>query len=112
DFQNFRVKPFQFYFMVPGQVHSWSFEGNMDGYVINFSASFLQTFLMNAQYLERFSFFCGNVSESVLDIPEDFRLPIIELLDRTVAETQSAHRFKLDAIRVSILQLFLMIGNT
>ena len=35
DFSSFQVKPYQIYFMVPGQVHSWDFEGEVDGYVVN-----------------------------------------------------------------------------
>jgi AraC family transcriptional activator of pobA len=44
DFQQFAVKPFQIYFMIPGQVHSWNFNGPVDGYVINFSVPFFQSF--------------------------------------------------------------------
>src|ERR1700761_7289363 len=40
DFEQFEVKPWQIYFMAPGQVHSWSFEGFIDGYVVNFSDRF------------------------------------------------------------------------
>jgi len=43
DFVNFAVKPYQVYFMSPGQVHGWSFEGKVDGYVINFSPAFFQS---------------------------------------------------------------------
>lgn len=31
DFHKFPVVPDQIYFMVPGQVHSWNFEGGVDG---------------------------------------------------------------------------------
>jgi len=40
DFQRFTISPYQVYFMAPGQVHGWDFEGDVDGYVINFSADF------------------------------------------------------------------------
>jgi hypothetical protein len=40
DFQSFLVKPYQIYFMIPGQVHNWNFEGKVDGYVVNFSSHF------------------------------------------------------------------------
>ena len=42
DFKTFDVVPYQIYFMIPGQVHSWNFEGDVDGYLLNFSASFFQ----------------------------------------------------------------------
>src|SRR5690606_12124781 len=49
DFDRFEAEPFQIYFMSPGQVHHWEFQGNqVDGYVLNFSASFFQSFLLRA----------------------------------------------------------------
>ncbi len=40
DFESFTVKPFQIYFMIPGQLHSWNFTGYTDGHVINFNHAF------------------------------------------------------------------------
>src|SRR5688572_26901093 len=44
DFSRYDVKPNQVYFMMPGQVHGWEFKGKVDGYIINFSDSFLKSF--------------------------------------------------------------------
>src|SRR5689334_8811255 len=41
DFEQFPVQAGQIYFMSPGQVHSWNFEGEVDGYIINFSENLL-----------------------------------------------------------------------
>lgn len=65
DFQSFKVNPYQIYFMVPGQVHSWDFKGNIDGYVVNFSVPFFQEFLHRADYLEQFPFFNGTLKDKV-----------------------------------------------
>src|SRR6218665_486781 len=59
DFEQFAVREGQIYFMIPGQVHSWQFEQDVDGFVLNFSESFLGSFLSNGQYLEHFPFFQG-----------------------------------------------------
>ncbi len=53
------------YFMRPGQVHSWNFEGVVDGYVVNFSGDLFHRFLTNERYLEKFAFFRGSAAESV-----------------------------------------------
>ena len=57
DFLRFPVEAGQIYFMPPGQVHSWSFEGRPEGWVINFSVDYLRAFLLDPGYLERFTFF-------------------------------------------------------
>jgi hypothetical protein len=67
DFKSFPVKPYQIYFMVPGQVHRWNFEGPVDGYIINFSAEFFQSFLLRPDYLESLPFFTGNVDDEVIN---------------------------------------------
>jgi hypothetical protein len=41
------VKPYQIYFMVPGQVHGWEFEGDIDGYIIHFSSNLFRSFLQD-----------------------------------------------------------------
>ena len=77
DFEYVAVKPHQIYFMVPGQVHNWNFEGKVDGYIINFSAAFFQSFLLKAGYLDELPFFSGIVADSVIDIPADIQPTII-----------------------------------
>src|ERR1700743_2132814 len=54
DFIRYPVEVGQLYFMTPGQVHSWSFEGRSEGYVVNFSEDFFKSFLLDPRYLERF----------------------------------------------------------
>ena len=56
DYQTCSIKPYQFYFMTPGQVHDWHFKGETDGYVINFPAQFFQSFLLKTDYLDQFFF--------------------------------------------------------
>jgi AraC-like DNA-binding protein len=111
DFQNFKIIPYRAYFMAPGQVHGWDFEGDMDGYVINFSVHFFQSFLLKSDYLDQFYFLNGIAGDSVIDILEDQRTSVIEILENAVNEMEKQNRFKKDTIRVWILQLFLQIGN-
>src|SRR5262245_19904757 len=48
DFVRYPVVPFQVYFMSPGQVHSWHFEGPTDGYIVHFNESLFTSFLQNS----------------------------------------------------------------
>jgi AraC family transcriptional activator of pobA len=83
----------------------------MDGYVINFSVQLFQSFLLKSDYLDQFYFLNGITGDSVIDILEDRRASIIDILENTVIEMENQTRFKTDAVRVWILQLFLQIGN-
>jgi AraC family transcriptional activator of pobA len=111
DFQNFAVKPFQIYFMIPGQVHSWDFEGEVDGYIINFSAAFFQSFLLKATYLEDLPFFSGNVHDAVIDIPVLLQTKIIDLFEELIKENEQVKPMGIDLVKAIMLQLFIHIAR-
>src|ERR1700761_8757014 len=81
DFKTFDVVPYQIYFMIPGQVHSWSFEGDVDGYVIHFSLPFFQSFLLKNEYLDQFPFFSGVVDDQVIQIEPSLQQKIVSLFE-------------------------------
>ena|ERR1700744_2722148 len=111
DFQSFPVKPFQIYFMTPGQVHSWDFEGKVDGYIINFSAAFFQSFLLKANYLDDFPFFSGNVQDAVIDIPKQVQDKIISLFEELIKENETVKPMGTDMVKTIMLQLFIQIAR-
>jgi AraC family transcriptional regulator, transcriptional activator of pobA len=111
DFTSFKVKPFQVYFMIPGQVHGWSFEGRVDGYVINFSGQFFQSLLLNPDYLEQFAFFDGVAENSVIDLPKELQGNVRNLFEQMIAESEKPVPFSADMIRSLLLQFFIMVSR-
>jgi AraC-like DNA-binding protein len=112
DFTTFDVKLFQIYFMIPGQVHSWHFEGKTDGYVINFSETFFKSFLLNPNYLERFSFFSGVSEEGVCQLPIEVQANVIKLFENIKTFSENSRSGDSDMIRLLLLQLFILIENS
>ncbi|MBC7914780.1 MAG: AraC family ligand binding domain-containing protein, partial [Pyrinomonadaceae bacterium] len=106
DFYQFEVKPFQIYFMIPGQIHNWNFEGIVDGYVINFSDIFFQSFLLKADYIEDFDFFQGITNNSVIDIPKSLQSKIVKHFEDMLAVKIGSGDYGIDKLRVLILLLF------
>ncbi len=111
DFEYVAVKPHQIYFMVPGQVHNWNFKGKVDGYIINFSAAFFQSFLLKAGYLDELPFFSGIVSDSVIDIPTDLQSTLINGFEELLNENESKRPLKPDMIRAILLKLFIAVSR-
>ncbi len=109
DFSNFFVKPNQIYFMVPGQVHSWNFEGEVDGYVINFSTSFFQSFLLRPDYLESFSFFNGIAEDGVIQLSDKLSESVIGNFEDIINQAQQNNTISRDLVRVLLLQVFIEI---
>ncbi len=112
DFTNFKVNPYQIYFMIPGQVHSWQFTGDVDGYIVNFSDSIFRSFLLDSNYLEQFRFFSGVAEEGVMQLPVKMREKIIGLFEEMLAQTTEDREKAIAMTRVLLMQLFMLMGET
>ena len=111
DFIHFPVETGQLYFMIPGQVHSWDFEEQPDGFIVNFSAQYLSDFLAEPRYLEQFTFFSGIAQEQVIVLPESVRPAVQDLLEGIVREGNSAAALKDDMVRAALVQLFILVSR-
>ncbi len=111
DFETFAVQPFQIYFMIPGQVHSWNFDGFVDGYVINFSAEIFNSFLLNPDFIESFSFFKGNAPDSVINIPEEAHSKIKTLFEDILLESIENKGFELTMVKALMINIFILVSR-
>lgn len=112
DFEQFEVSAGQIYFMRPGQVHSWAFEGNVDGYIVNFSEEIISKFLVHNNFSDQFEFFKGIASQSVIQLHSDAFAEIILLLKSILKETENASAFANDMIAVKLISLFITVSRT
>ncbi|WP_133640136.1 helix-turn-helix domain-containing protein [Sphingobacterium paludis] len=101
DFERFEVQPWQIYFMSPGQIHSWQFEGSIAGFVVNFNRDFFKNFLMRPEGIANFSFFSGLVKDGVFMIESRERAAVLNILTRLLENVADE-----DFARVSLLYLF------
>ncbi|SHM27274.1 transcriptional regulator, AraC family [Chitinophaga jiangningensis] len=112
DFERFPVKPGQLYFMVPGQVHGWYFEGKVDGYVINVSAGFFNVFLKDADYIERFPFLSGVAAEGVVELTATALREVTRIFEEMLQEVATNQPFNMDMLRLLMLELFIRVGRS
>lgn len=70
--------------MSPGQVHSWQFSGEVDGYIVNFSKGLFDSFFKEPNYLDRFSFFGGLGEDQVIDLTGQYLKEVTELFERSM----------------------------
>jgi AraC family transcriptional activator of pobA len=112
DFKTFDVTPYQIYFMTPGQVHSWNFKGEVDGYVVHFSSSFFESFLLKNEYLDQFPFFSGIIDDAVIQIEPSLQQKIVSLFEDIIGESETTDRMSLDLIRAILLHIFILLSRT
>jgi AraC family transcriptional regulator, transcriptional activator of pobA len=109
DFEKFPVKPFQIYFMAPGQVHSWHFDSEVDGYIVHFNENFISSFLHQGHYLEKFPFFNGNASTGVCQLPVKEHDKVMRLFESMLTELKEKNSGCLDMIRLKLLRLVIVV---
>lgn len=107
DFKQFEVKPSSMYFMIPGQVHSWSFASEPDGYIINFSKDYFSNFLSNNTYFHNFSVFSGIADQQVIEVDEDTAAAIVESFEEILKEGAVNGLLRDDLVRSLLLQIFI-----
>lgn len=107
DFKQFEVKAGSMYFMIPGQVHSWSFNEEPDGYIINFSKDYFNSFLSNAAYFQNFSIFSGVADQQVITVPDDTASELAYCFEGILKEGAVKGAFGDDLVRTLLLQIFI-----
>lgn len=112
DFETFPVKPYQIYFMTPGQVHGWHFKGDVDGYIVHFNDVLFTTFLQNSHYLERFSFFQGKAEDGVCQLPPSVQSSVSQLFESMLQEIGRGKEQNPDLIRLKLLELFITVDRS
>lgn len=105
DFSRFEAKPWEVYFMAPGQIHEWAFGSEIEGYVVNFNESFFQSFLLRPAFVDRFSFFSGDAGQCVIRIPDGQQGFVQAVCERLLAAYDASRPAGADQERVSLLYL-------
>lgn len=104
DFQHFAVAPWQCYSMTPAQIHTWEFDQNTDGYIINFDLQTLQAMMGHHDSFHQFSFFSGQVDQGVFTLSKRIRDSV-----RLVCEHMLYQSTNVDFCKVSLIYLFNLI---
>jgi AraC-like DNA-binding protein len=111
DFKTFEVRPNMIYFMIPGQVHSWNFESEPDGYLINFSTSYFSSLLLKQDYLDKFSFFSGRPEEQLLILDNATSEKITLIFEDILKEGKIGKTINDDLVKVLLLQIFIKVAR-
>lgn len=108
DFNTYDIQAGDLYFLAPGQVHTWLFSKDAEGYIINFDVDFFSAFLAKNEYIREFSFFMGNHSYAHFLLKEQYA-SVTAIFEKLKATYLTVHAFKnRDLLKVYLLELFLL----
>lgn len=111
DFRQFHVEAHQVYAMAPGQVHTWEFAPNTEGYIVNFNESFFTAICHDPHFVEGFPLF-NAVSGSpvnLLDVECCGEVQI--LLEKMLNEFQQDWEYKAEMLRAMLLELIVVLSR-
>lgn len=112
DFESFPVQKGMIYFMRPGQVHNWNFDGAVSGYIINFSPLFFGRYLLGANLADQFSFFDGNALNQVKVLDSKMQDEVQTLFENLLIEKEQAQNQSPLMIASLLVQLFIKIERS
>jgi len=108
DFKEYPVERGQVYFMGPGQVHSWMFEGNMKGYIVNFDIDYFKSLLIQPDYVENLGLF-STLNEGVFVLQEKLLQKIAFFFDQLIELNSSP--VAIDLKRSLLLHILLKLDQ-
>ncbi|MBL7775763.1 MAG: helix-turn-helix domain-containing protein [Saprospiraceae bacterium] len=111
DFKKFPVAPHQAYVMGPGQVHSWNFGPDTDGFILNFNDSFISAFCNDPNYLQSLPLFNSLSASPARMLEAECCGEVHRLLERLLLEYQQEKDFKLDMLRTLVLQVLILLSR-
>ena len=111
DFVTYPVEAGYFYFLSPGMMHTWDFEGFTEGYLVNFNGSFFQSVFRNESFLSDFPFFHSLNNAPFLQVDkntEGLILPILKKLLNEYAQRSMSYEM---VIRSNLTELFVLLSR-
>ena len=83
DFKKYPVEKGQVYCMSPGQVHSWFFEDDMKGFIINFDIDYFKSLIIQQDYIDSLSIF-SSLTEGVFVLENNQLQELIPLFEQLI----------------------------
>lgn len=99
DFDSYKVQAHQIYYMSPGQVHSWDFDADTDGYLINFNDSFFSSICHNPNYVREFPIFNTISGKPVNILDMSCCAEVEQAFAQMLEEFERGGEYKMDILR-------------
>lgn len=111
DFESYPIKKGVIYFMRPNQVHNWTFDGKVDGYVMNFSNTFFDQLSIGSHVVDQFSFFNLFAPSQVFEMNNETQRKVGFLFEQILAESEQDKKYMALNIASYMLQLFVLVAR-
>jgi AraC family transcriptional regulator, transcriptional activator of pobA len=112
DFNDFEVSPHQIYYMSPGQIHTWSFGADIDGYLVNFDENFFTVFLQNTQFIKKLPLFNRITHQPTQVLEANCCFEIVGLFQKLYTEFNGEQLYKSETLHAILLEILVKLART
>ena len=112
DFRRYAVQPHQVYYMSPGQVHTWEFDAETDGYLINFNESFFTSICHNPHFVREFPLFHTITGTSVSTLDMTCCAEVEQTFAQMLDEFEKGGDFVMDILRGMLMIILVRLSRT
>lgn len=111
DFRQYEVAPHEVYYMAPGQIHTWDFDAETDGYLINFNESFFTSMYHNPHYIREFPLFNHISGTSVNTLDMTCCAEVEQTFAQMLAEFDKGDDFAMDILRGMLIVILVRLSR-
>jgi AraC-like DNA-binding protein len=111
DFHRYEVQPHQVYYMAPGQIHTWEFDADADGYLVNFNESFFTSICHNPHFVREFPLFNAISSGSVNTLDMACCAEVEETFAQMLEEFEKGGEYTMDILRGMLIIILVRLSR-
>ncbi|MBU6341680.1 MAG: helix-turn-helix domain-containing protein [Bacteroidetes bacterium] len=111
DFQPYDVHPHQVYYMAPGQIHTWDFDEDTEGYLINFNESFFTSICHNPHFVRDFPLFNNISSLPVNTLDMSCCSEVEQTFAQMLEEFEKSAEYQMDILRGMLLVVLVRLSR-
>ncbi|MCB0524753.1 MAG: AraC family ligand binding domain-containing protein [Saprospiraceae bacterium] len=111
DFEQYEVKADQVYFTSPGQIHSWQFDDETDGFLVNFNESFFTSICHNPNFIHNFPLFGNSSTFSTLQLQGKVLIAVKGAFIQMLAEFENGDQYSMDMLRARLMSIIIQLSR-
>jgi len=111
DFQRYDIQPHQVYYMSPGQIHTWEFDADTDGYIVNFNESFFTSICHNPHFVRDFPLFNTIRSGSVNTLDMACCAEVEQTFAQMLEEFEKGGEYTMDMLRGMLIIILVRLSR-
>lgn len=111
DFRRYELRPHQVYYMAPGQIHTWEFEPDTDGYLVNFNESFFTSICHNPHFVRDFPLFNTITGNSVNTLTASCCSEVEQTFASMLQEFEKGGEYVMDILRGMLIIILVKLSR-